>query len=110
MERISTEEMSGGRHLVYVAYFEVSEDDISEKWGKAERFEDEWDLGPRRIFCWRLSTGSYVSLNRVEREEVPGFGFYVRTDTQDPHLMNSLLQEFIKESHLPENLISEKMF
>lgn len=110
MERIPTAGMKGGRHLIYVAYFEVTEEEISEHWGDPERFEDEWDLGPRRIYCWRLSTGSYVSLSRVEHEGVPGFGFYVRSDSEDPTLMNSLLQEFLKESHFPEHSISERMF
>ncbi|MGW6877011.1 hypothetical protein ACWGHA_32300 [Streptomyces xanthophaeus] len=110
MEKISVEAMDGGRHFIYVAHFEVTAEEMSRDWGEGELFDDEWDLGPRRIYCWRLSTGSCVSLNRIENGDVSGFSFYVRADSDDPDLMNYLLHLFLEESHLSVNSISERMF
>ncbi|MCP3755660.1 hypothetical protein [Streptomyces sp. TBY4] len=110
MIRISANEMTGGRLLVYVAHFDITSDEISAKWGEGERFEDEWDLGPRHIYCWRLAGGTYVSLNRVEIESVPGFSFNVRADREDPDSMRAALQSFLEESCISEDRVVEMMF
>ncbi|MBT2450454.1 hypothetical protein J7F03_25935 [Streptomyces sp. ISL-43] len=110
MRQIAVAEMAGGRLLVYVGHFDIGADSIPEAWGEGERFEDEWDLGPRQFYCWQLKDGTYVSLERVENAIVPGFSFKVRADTENADTMRAVLRNFLEESGLSEDKIVERMF
>ena len=110
MRQISVDEMAGGRFLINVAHFSLEAAELSLDWGEGERFEEELDLGPRHIYCWQLVDGTFVSLNRVEDEHVPGFAFNVRSDSDDPAAMRAILQNFLEESGLAEDRIIERIF
>ncbi|GGT29027.1 MULTISPECIES: hypothetical protein [Streptomyces] len=110
MIAICAHEMTGGRRSVYVAHLTVEVDDAAARWGTGERFEDEWDLGPRLIYCWRLDSGVCVALNRLEHLDVPGFGFYMRADDEVPAAMRFVLEEFLNGSGIARETVAETAF
>ncbi|WP_129773473.1 hypothetical protein [Streptomyces sp. L-9-10] len=110
MERINTSEMTGGRRSIYVAHIDVTSDELVATWGDYERFEDEWDLGPRRTFAWRLENGEDVALSMIEGARVPGYSMYIRADEEDSHHMRAMLGDFLSESALDEIRVLERGF
>ncbi|MCL7380463.1 hypothetical protein [Streptomyces sp. 35G-GA-8] len=110
MRRINTWEMTGGRRSIYVAHIDVTSDELVSTWGDYERFEDQWDLGSRRTFTWRLKNGEDVALSMIEGGRVPGYSMYIRADEEDADHMQAMLSEFLDESGLDEMRVLEKGF